>query len=129
MTYTMYPVVAGKSAQQTTESAATRLTLQNVHFIPSPFKIHKEKGYIRYNLNKNASVTIIAFDRLGRRIRDWDISSGMQGGRVGVNEIRWDGKDQLGAYVASGVYVFRVVADSDGDRVEARVRMAVIGAK
>jgi len=110
-------------------AAGVRVSVMNLHFLPSPFKSRKEKGYVRYSLNTPADVTIIVYDRLGRRVNGFSFTAGQPGGKTGVNEIAWDGKNGAGAYAASGVYVISVRAGAGSAGAEAEVRMSVIAAQ
>ncbi len=70
---------------------------------PNPFNPTTE---IRFTLPKSEHVTIDVFNVLGQRIAtlvDGDLPSG-------DHMVRWDGKDDSGERVASGIYLYRVVA-------------------
>ena len=71
---------------------------------------------IRYTLDKNSSVGIALFDVRGRRVRT--IFEGTK--PAGRHTLRFDGLDDAGRTVASGVYYVRLMADdgrTGGDRV------------
>ncbi len=70
---------------------------------PNPFN---PETAIRYNLPKSATVSLIVFDQLGRRIRG--LINGEQQTAGYFTEI-WDGRDDLGNAVASGVYFYRLI--------------------
>ncbi|NUO81211.1 T9SS type A sorting domain-containing protein, partial [candidate division KSB1 bacterium] len=61
---------------------------------------------IKYDLPKAAHVTLTIYDVLGRKVRtllDKDVAAGYQ-------SIHWEGKDDRGAPVASGLYLYRIQA-------------------
>lgn len=70
---------------------------------PNPFNPTTE---IRFTLPRAEHVTIEVFNVLGQRIAvlaDGDLPSG-------DHMVRWDGEDDSGERVASGIYLYRVVA-------------------
>jgi hypothetical protein len=73
---------------------------------PNPFNPETE---ISYYLPKDGEVKIIIYNTLGQKIRT--LVDEFQ--RAGYRSARWDGKDQLGNPVASGVYFYRVQANRE----------------
>ncbi|MGD8779408.1 MAG: FlgD immunoglobulin-like domain containing protein [Ignavibacteria bacterium] len=73
---------------------------------PNPFS---SKTAIPYGLNKESTVQVIIYDILGRVVRKFDV--GQQS--VGTHNILWDGCNNLGQRVASGVYFYRLNADGE----------------
>ena len=63
---------------------------------------------IRYSLNAETHTAIQVYDILGREIRK--LVGSIQ--KPGEYSIYWDGKDNAGRNVSSGVYILRFVADS-----------------
>jgi hypothetical protein len=81
-------------------AVATGRRLQLLTNNPNPFNAMTE---IRFELQVAGSYEIEVFDVAGRRV------TGFQGiGVVGVNSVRWDGRDDLGASAGSGLYHYRV---------------------
>ena len=73
---------------------------------PNPFN---PTTTIRYDLPREASVTLRVFSVMGREIRtlvDEVQSAGMQ-------SVVWDGRDNRGKSLASGVYMVRLEAGND----------------
>ena len=62
---------------------------------------------IRYALLKPAAVNISIFNALGQKIRT--LVNGDQ--PPGSYQIHWDGRDDAGREVASGMYSYRIQAD------------------
>lgn len=76
--------------------------LQNA---PNPFNARTE---IRFELPAGGTYELAVYDEAGRRVRTF---RGL--GVSGRNEIAWDGRDDTGAEVASGVYFARVTHGDD----------------
>jgi len=71
--------------------------------VPNPFNATTE---IRFDLPSAGSYEIVIYDVAGRQVNRF---SGV--GSVGANSVRWDGRDQSGANMGSGVYYYRLQAD------------------
>jgi len=71
---------------------------------PNPFG---RQTYLTYVLNRRARVRLDVFDVQGRLIRtlenNWHLT--------GPQSTSWDGRDQAGGYVASGMYFVRFLVD------------------
>lgn len=77
---------------------------------PNPFN---PTTNIRFNLSKSGHVRLVIYNILGRRVTtlvDEDLPAGHK-------LVTWDGKDDLGKEVASGVYFYRIKA---GDFVQSK---------
>jgi hypothetical protein len=83
--------------------------------VPSPRSVVLHQNYpnpfnpatrIRYDLPRSASVRLDVFDAAGRLVRN------LVDGRIeaGRHETVWDGRNDSGAVVSSGVYFYRVKA-------------------
>jgi hypothetical protein len=77
---------------------------------PNPFN---PSTTIEYAMPEPGSITLTVYNGLGQRIRRLDL--GYKG--AGVHRIDWDGRDQKGQPVASGVYYYSLTA---GDRTQTR---------
>ncbi len=66
---------------------------------PNPFNAATR---ITFSLPEDGDVSLIIYDLLGRRVRE--LVSGKW--RTGVYQMQWDGKDDLGQPVSSGVYLY-----------------------
>ena len=76
---------------------------------PNPFN---PETWIPYYLAEDASVTVRIYDVKGELIRSLDV--GRQGAGAYTNRQRaayWDGKDNTGQSVASGIYFYQLLAD------------------
>jgi len=70
---------------------------------PNPFN---PQTTIRYNLPAAATVQLVIYDALGRRVRQL-VGSYRQ---AGMQTARWDGLNEAGISVASGVYIYHLSA-------------------
>ncbi|MCF6271238.1 MAG: T9SS type A sorting domain-containing protein [Melioribacteraceae bacterium] len=68
---------------------------------PNPFN---PSTTIKYSLPKESSVELIIYDIRGKEIKTFSISSQS----AGKNEIYWDGTNDNGARVTSGVYIYKI---------------------
>lgn len=76
------------------------LLLQNY---PNPFN---PETVINYQLDQNAHVELAIFNLLGQKVRV--LVNGTR--TTGSYEVRWDGTDDFGNQVSSGIYVYRLNA-------------------
>jgi hypothetical protein len=74
------------------------------HFLSSGPNPVVGAASFRYYLPGPGRVEVEVFDSLGRRVRRFAAG----GGGAGIQEAVWDRRDESGAYVASGVYHYRV---------------------
>jgi hypothetical protein len=94
-------------------------TLLNA-FWPNPFRAG-DTGHIRYSLAQDATATIEVLDLQGRRVRT--VFDGTA--KKGQNEATWDGRDNAGEIVGSGVYFYRFQAlDQDQTR-----KLVIVGGR
>jgi hypothetical protein len=72
---------------------------------PNPFN---PTTTISYTVDRMRDIDIKVYDVLGHTVRT--LFSGQQ--RAGAHEIRWDGRDDAGKLVSSGVYLYRLEAEN-----------------
>jgi len=77
---------------------------------PNPFN---PETVIGYALGEASDVRLIIYNVLGQQVRELVNASQAPG----QYQVRWDGRNALGAQVTSGVYIYRLVA---GTKVEMR---------
>jgi glucose/arabinose dehydrogenase len=83
-----------------TPAASTTLAVA-----PNPFQTHTT---ISFSSPPSAGVTLDVFDVAGRRVTTLDIA------RTGTaGEVRWDGRDETGRPLGSGVYFVRLSVDGN----------------
>jgi FlgD Ig-like domain len=73
---------------------------------PNPFN---PTTVISYALPKASKVSVIIYDMLGREVKT--LVSGLQ--NPGNHEVVWNGENNYGAKVASGAYIYRVIAGNN----------------
>ena len=84
--------------------------------VPNPFN---PSTTIRYSVPAPGThVSLTVFDVTGRVVRE--LVNGAQSS--GQKQVQWDGRDAMGAPVASGIYLYRIVA---GDFVQSRKMMLI----
>ncbi len=83
-----------------TELPKTFTVAQNY---PNPFN---PITYISFNLPSSCEVTVTIFNTLGKQIRF--VNLGVKS--VGRHSVSWDGRDDTGNQVASGLYFYRITA-------------------
>lgn len=71
---------------------------------PNPFN---PSTTIAYTLKENANVTLKIYNMLGQEVKT--LVSAHQA--AGVKEVAWDGTNNAGAQVASGIYIYRLEAN------------------
>ncbi len=70
---------------------------------PNPFN---PQTTIRFSLPHSAEVRVVVYDQLGRLVRTL-----VQGSRpAGTHTVIWDGRNDEGRQVASGVYVYKIIS-------------------
>jgi len=97
---------------------------------PNPFNPDKEKTKIVYTLTSPSDVEIKIYTITGRLVRRFKFLQGTEGARSQpsgyTNEILWDGKNDNGMVVASGVYILEMSTGSDGNNSKLRRKIAVL---
>jgi hypothetical protein len=73
---------------------------------PNPFN---PETIIRYSLPKKSQIEIVVFNAIGQRVRV--LHRGQM--NAGYHEIVWNGRDDLGQPVSSGVYICRLKASKE----------------
>lgn len=72
---------------------------------PNPFN---PSTTIKYNLKNETKVSLQVYNVLGQHVRT--LVSGTQ--NAGRYEVIWDGKNDLGNHVSTGVYIYRIEAEN-----------------
>jgi hypothetical protein len=72
---------------------------------PNPFN---PSTTIKYTLPTESKVDVIIFDIIGREVKT--LANGFNG--IGYKEVVWDGKNNNGQQVSSGIYICRIKATS-----------------
>jgi hypothetical protein len=98
--YSVRPRPTGLSHQRIVGGASNRLHQNS----PNPFN---EKTTIRYRIDREAHVRLTILDPQGRLVRR--LVLGIR--TPATHSAEWDGRDESGRRVASGVYLFQLDAD------------------
>ncbi|MFA7418408.1 MAG: FlgD immunoglobulin-like domain containing protein [Melioribacteraceae bacterium] len=72
---------------------------------PNPFN---PTTSIKFSVAQDAKVNLVVYDMLGQRVRT--LVDGIQ--EAGFYTVRWDGSNDFGSKVASGIYIYRLQAGS-----------------
>jgi len=98
----------------------TNINEKYVFNIPEEYKLYNNfpnpfnpRTIIRYEIPTSCSVELSIYNQLGQKV--YTLVNKWQ--TAGTYQVVWDGKDDQGQPVASGVYVYQIKA---GDFVEAR---------
>jgi len=94
---------------------------------PNPFHAGSEGTTIAYKLDDMANVTLRIYTTTGSLVRREVFTKDAQGGKQGLNEWVWDGKNGKGEFVSSGGYVAFIEAQGTGETVNViRRKIAVV---
>jgi hypothetical protein len=94
---------------------------------PNPFHAGSEGTTLAYKLDDMATVTLRIYTTTGSLVRREVFAKDTPGGRQGLNEWVWDGKNGKGEFVASGGYIAFVEAQGTGETVNViRRKIAVV---
>ncbi|MBI4363973.1 MAG: hypothetical protein HY568_00955 [Candidatus Latescibacteria bacterium] len=94
---------------------------------PNPFHPPGEPTTIAYKINDDATVTIRIFTQSGDLVLREEFASGAAGGRAGLNEFPWDGRNGKGQVVSSGGYIALIEAQGQGSTLHViRRKIAVV---
>ena len=104
---------SGFSLEISEDNVITSLELGDMSSIPTKFALEQNypnpfnpTTHIRYQLPKSIYVTLSIYGITGNLIRT--LVSEYQ--HAGFIEVEWDGKDDFGSPVASGIYIYRITA-------------------
>ncbi|MGQ9817142.1 MAG: FlgD immunoglobulin-like domain containing protein [bacterium] len=77
----------------------------NIIAYPNPFgRVNQTYTRFVYYLQQDCNVIFAIYDAFGNRVRYEEISAGQNGAKTGINILTWDGTNDKGHRVASGVY-------------------------
>jgi hypothetical protein len=95
---------------------------------PNPFGLDHQQTEISYYLQGSSDITLNIYDPFGNVVWSRRFARGEPGARAGLNRgIYWDGRNQKGRRVASGIYVLEVVGDVfTGTTFKSHYRIGVV---
>jgi hypothetical protein len=88
---------------QTRDAAPLRFALEQNY--PNPMRVG-EQTTMRFSLDRDGPVRLVVFDLLGRPMRELVDDSR----RAGHYSTQWDGRDNKGGLLPSGLYMYRLEA-------------------
>jgi len=101
------------------EKPVSLITEQSV--FPNPVRLREHGSVnIAYNLSTNSTVKITIYDIFGRVVRRMECKPGENGGRFGENYVSWDGKNEQGEKVSTGMYIC-IIEGTDGNSSERKI--------
>lgn len=106
-TGTVYFGTTNGLASYTTSAAEPKASFDELVISPNPFRIPNVVPLTIDGLVENSKIKVLTID--GRLVREMTTP----GGRVGF----WDGKDDTGKDVASGIYIIVAYSDTNKDKV------------
>ncbi|MCK4339279.1 MAG: T9SS type A sorting domain-containing protein [Candidatus Cloacimonetes bacterium] len=76
---------------------------------PNPFNPRLNRGSttIRYYLTKSSKVEIQIYNVKGQVVKEYEIKNP----KCGMNKIKWDGKDEKGNPISSGIYFYQIITN------------------
>jgi hypothetical protein len=95
-----------ESNDQTNQSAQTSGETLSIRSYPNPFN---PETTIEYNLKSSTQVSIIIYDVQGKQVRL--LSNDHR--QAGTHTIKWDGLNENGSQIPSGIYFIRISAGNE----------------
>jgi hypothetical protein len=78
---------------------------------PNPFRPFSEQTTsINYTLLDDTDIKINIYDLSGRPVLNKICNAGTEGGRIGENNVIWDGKSYSGDILGNGVYIYLITS-------------------
>lgn len=115
------PEFARKSLMFGVADSLAPLKIEQAINWPNPFNPTREATRIRVVINKNATANIKIYALTGRMVKD--MSSEVISG---INELEWDGRNNLGELVNNGVYNYVVTATAGSEKATAQGKIVVM---
>lgn len=99
------------------------LRAANAFIHPNPFNPASGPARLAYQLSSDADITLFIFNEINQLVWRRVYPSGGNGGRVGYNEIGWDGTTDFNETAGNGAYFLRIVS---GGKVIGKIKIAVL---
>jgi hypothetical protein len=82
---------------------------------------------IKYNITKDADIIVNVYNMRGEKIWSYNAPAGTEGGKVGTNQVVWDGITAFKGVASQGVYFLHVTAKVDGQwKVINKVKFGIV---
>jgi hypothetical protein len=102
--FTLHHPGSSTAVEDPGPSSPAEKVFGDARVFPSPFNARTR---LSFELNRAGPVSVAVYDLRGRRVR---VLMERRWTEAGSHTIPWDGRDALGATVASGVYYWRIVS-------------------
>ncbi len=83
--------------------------------LPNPDIPSVKMTSIKYELSKDANVTIDIYNMYGEKIWSTTVAAGTTGGQVGENQAIWNGLTSFKTIASAGVYIVFIYGNSNGE--------------
>ncbi|GBR75638.1 putative S-layer domain protein [Candidatus Termititenax persephonae] len=95
---------------------------------PNPCDPGKDDLFFTYHLKDNASrARIMIYNQIGELLHVISVDEpGLDGTRVGYNQVSWDALDRHGRLLSNGVYIYMIVIEGSKERTFAKGTLVVI---
>lgn len=105
---------AGNSVSLNYQLTVANDTFSSTFFVaPNPVNINKEHIHFIYELNHDAIVQIKIFNLAGSKEKEFNCPPGSEGGKSGKNHLEWDGFNDKGQKLSTGVYIVYQIVNND----------------
>jgi flagellar hook assembly protein FlgD len=103
------------------------LALTGLKAYPNPFDPNNGQNILlEYSLNQTASGKINIYTISGDRVKTINLASGFEGGKNGINQPVWDGKNDSGELCGNGMYFYVIeLKDSTGNEAKKQGRIVI----
>ena len=92
------------------------LDVENINDLPSRYALFPNypnpfnpETHIRFELGAQENIKLLIYDALGRQVRTLVYGESFS---PGIHAVNWDGRNNKGQAVPSGVYIYRIKAGS-----------------
>ncbi len=112
------------------ESGGGPLPKRIANLLPEAYGLHQNhpnpfnpSTILRYDLPEASRASLTIYDLAGRELRRWDTQE-----QPGYLQVVWDGRNEAGQAVPTGIYIYRLVATSikTGERFVANRKMVLL---
>ena len=94
---------------------------------PNPFHPPNQPATIAYKIDDDATVTLRVYSQTGNLVLRQEFARGAVGGKAGLNQFVWDGKNGKGELVSSGGYIVLIEAQGASETLHViRRKIAVV---
>lgn len=80
----------------------------------NPFDPSTGPTKLTYSLSKDVAIAIYIFDIRGEKVWEYTAPAGSNGGKVGANEVLWDGLTNFHSFASNGVFFVHLTAKVNG---------------